>query len=111
MQAEIPRLEQQRRTIAQLKAAQVGADVPPAFADFLALLSREALPTHLLQMEINGFLSAAHALNDQELQEVIAFYKSSSSTVYCPNTAVFVIVFTEGDKSIGAVRVTPSLPI
>jgi DNA-binding transcriptional MerR regulator len=47
LQAEIARLEQQRRTIAQLKAARVGADVPPAFADFLALLSREALPTHL----------------------------------------------------------------
>lgn len=75
LQEEIARLEQQRRMIAQLKAAHIGADMPPIFADFLALLSHEALPEHLLQMEINGFLSAAHSLNDEELQEIVAFYQ------------------------------------
>lgn len=75
LQAEIARLEQQRQMIAQLKAAHMGADIPPMFAEFLALLSHEALPEHLLQMEINGFLSAAHSLNEEELHEIVDFYK------------------------------------
>lgn len=100
LQAEIARLEQQRRTIAQLKAAQVGADVPPAFADFLALLSREALPTHLLQMEINGFLSAAHALNDEELQEVITFYKKLVEHRLLPEYSRLCHSLYEGDESM-----------
>lgn len=72
---EIERLESQRRTIALLKAAHAGADVPPIFADFLALLSRQDLPEDILQAEINGFLAAAHSLSEDALHEIVAFYK------------------------------------
>ena len=111
LQAEIARLEQQRRTIAQLKAARVGADVPPVFADFLALLNREPLPAHLLQMEINDFLSAAHALNDEELQEVIAFYKKLVEHRLLPEYSRLCHSLYESDESMSEEAVTPSLPI
>ena len=72
----IEKLNAQRRTIALLKASQASVDMPPLFADFLALLSHQNLPDDILQMEINSFLSVADNLNEDALQEIVAFYQS-----------------------------------
>lgn len=101
----IEKLNAQRRTIALLKASQASVDMPPLFADFLALLSHQNLPDDILQMEINSFLSVADNLNEDALQEIVAFYQSlTQKNLLSQYIRLFCALYSADDSMDGATK-------